>query len=116
MRSGIEKVVTFDLARFIDQDAQGFASTVQSVGQQGRKSGVQGVMLYAMRHDAVDSFVGMGKNAPTKSPAGAACQGFAARLCRPPLFGRYAPSSLRPTQPRKTSRLRIYRTDVALTA
>ena len=72
-------------------------------------------MLYAMRHDAVDSFVGMGKNAPTKSPAGAACQDFAARLCRPPLFGRYAPSSLRPIQPRKTSRLRIYRTDVALT-
>jgi len=35
--------------------------------------------------------------------------------CRPPLFGRYAPSSLRPAQPRKTSRLRIYRTDVALT-
>ncbi|OIP08094.1 MAG: hypothetical protein AUK49_12450 [Betaproteobacteria bacterium CG2_30_68_42] len=46
MRSGIEKVVTFDLARFIDQDAQGFASTVQSVGQQGRKSGVQGVCTW----------------------------------------------------------------------
>ena len=41
---------------------------------------------------------------------------FAAMLCRPPLFGRYAPSSLRPTQHRKTSRLRIYRTNVALTA
>ncbi|MGB4912527.1 MAG: hypothetical protein WBO95_10440, partial [Candidatus Dechloromonas phosphoritropha] len=64
---------------------------------------------------AVDSFVGMGKNAPKKSPAGVACQCFAAWLCRPPRFGRYAPSSLRPAQPRKTNRQRIYRTDVALT-
>jgi hypothetical protein len=72
-------------------------------------------MLYALRH-AFDSFVEMGKNAPKKSPAGAACRSFAARLCRPSLFGRYAPSSLRPAQPRKTSRLRIYRTNVALTS
>jgi len=57
----------------------------------------------------------MGKNAPKKSPAGMTCRCFAARLCRPPLFGRYAPSSLRPAQPRKTNRQRIYRRDVALT-
>ncbi|MBL0355019.1 MAG: hypothetical protein IPP03_21165 [Dechloromonas sp.] len=71
-------------------------------------------MFYALCH-AVDSFVGMGKNAPKKSPAGVAGQCFAARLCRPLRFGRYAPSSLRPAQPRKTNRKRIYRTDVALT-
>jgi TPR repeat protein len=44
-----------------------------------------------------------------------ACHGFAARLCRPPRFGRYAPSSLRPAQPRKTNGQGIYRKDVALT-
>ncbi len=43
------------------------------------------------------------------------CRGRAAMLCRPPLFGRYAPSSLRPPKHRKTSRLQIYRRDVALT-
>jgi hypothetical protein len=32
-------------------------------------------MLYAVRH-TVGSFVGMGKNAPKKSPAGAACRQF----------------------------------------
>jgi hypothetical protein len=95
MRLGIEKVVAFDLARFIDQDAQGFAGAIQTVAQQSRKSGVQGVMFDALCH-AVDSFEGMGKNAPKKSPAGTACRSFAARPCRPPLFGRYAPSSLRP--------------------
>jgi hypothetical protein len=34
---------------------------------------------------------------------------------RPPLFGRYAPSSLRPSQHRNSSRLRIYRRSGALT-
>jgi hypothetical protein len=71
-------------------------------------------MFYALCH-AVDSFLGKDKNAPKKSPAGMACRCFAARLCRPPRFGRYAPSSLRPAQPRKTNSHRIYRTDVALT-
>jgi hypothetical protein len=71
-------------------------------------------MFYALCH-AVDSFLGRDKNAPKKSPAGMACRCFAARLCRPPRFGRYAPSSLRPAQPRKTNSHRIYRTDVALT-
>ncbi|MGL4264127.1 MAG: hypothetical protein ACRCTX_21120, partial [Afipia sp.] len=59
---------------------------IQSVVQQCRKSGLQGVMLYTVCH-AVDSFVGMGNNAPKKSPAGFACRCFAARLCRPPRFG-----------------------------
>jgi len=31
MRSGIQKVGAFDLARFIDQDAQRFTSAVQTV-------------------------------------------------------------------------------------
>lgn len=39
MGQGIEKVVTLDFARFIDQDAQGFADAVQSEAQQSRKSG-----------------------------------------------------------------------------
>ncbi|AMM18459.1 hypothetical protein AX768_29790 (plasmid) [Burkholderia sp. PAMC 28687] len=60
------------------------------------------MMFYALRH-AVDSFVNVGKNAPKESPANMTCEGFAARLCRPPLFGRYAPSSRRPSQPRNTS-------------
>ncbi len=64
---------------------------------------------------AVDPFVGRGKNIPKKSPAGVACWGPATVLCRPPLFGRYAPSSLWPAKHRKTSRLRIYRSGVALT-
>jgi len=72
------------------------------------------MMFYALCH-GVDSFVGLGKNAPKKSPAETACRGRAAMLCRPPLFGRYAPSSLRPTKHRKTSRIQIYRRDVALT-
>ena len=71
-------------------------------------------MFYALCR-GIDSFVGLGKNAPKKSPAKMACRGRAAMLCRPSLFGRYAPSSLRPAKHRKTSRLRIYRRDVALT-
>jgi hypothetical protein len=72
-------------------------------------------MFYALCH-AVDSFLGKGKNAPKKSPAGMACRCFAARLCRPPRLGRYTPSALQPAQPRKTNSQRIYRRDVALTA
>jgi len=52
-------------------------------------------MFYALCH-TVDSFVGMGKNASKSSSAGVPCRGCAAPLCRPLLFGRYAPSSLRP--------------------
>ena len=73
MGLGIEKVVALDPARFIDQDAQRFAGTIETVGQQRRKSGIQRVMFYALCH-AVDSFVEMGKNAPKKSPAGFACR------------------------------------------
>ncbi len=113
MRLGIEKVVALDLARFIDQNAQGFASAIQTVSQQRRKSGVQGVMFYALCH-AADSSVGLSKNSPKKSPAGTACRGRTAMLGRPPRFARYAPSSLRPTRHRKTSRLRIYRSNVAI--
>jgi hypothetical protein len=58
--------------------------------------------------------VDLGKNAPRKSPAETACRGCAAVFCRPPRFGRYAPSSLRPAKHRKTSRPRIYRSNVAL--
>jgi hypothetical protein len=115
MRSGIQKPGALDLARFVDQDAQRLARTVESVGQQSRKSGVQGMMFYALCH-GVDSFVVWGKNAPKKSPAETACRGRAAMFCRPPLFGRYAPSSLRPAKHRKTSRLQNYRNDVALTS
>ena len=39
MGLGIEKVVALDLARFIDQNAQGFAGAIQTVCQQRRKSG-----------------------------------------------------------------------------
>jgi len=106
--------VPVDLARFVDQNAQRLAGTVEAVCQQSRKSSVQRMMFYALCH-GVDSFVGLGKNAPKKSPAETACRGRAAMLCRPPLFGRYAPSSLRPTKHRKTSRIQIYRRDVALT-
>jgi len=77
MRSGVEKVRAFDLARFVDQDAQRLAGAVQAVGQQGRKRGVQGMMFYSLCH-RVDSFVGGCENAPKKSPAGRACRGRAA--------------------------------------
>lgn len=52
---------------------------------------------------------------PKQSPAGIACRGRAAVLCRPPLFGRDTLSSLRPAKHRRTSRLRIYRRELALT-
>jgi hypothetical protein len=113
MRLGVEKVGALDLARFIDQDAQRLAGAVQAVGQQRCKSSIQGVRFYALCH-GVDSFVDLGKNAPKKSPAETACRGCAAVFCRPPRFGRYAPSSLRPAKHRKTSRPRIYRSNVAL--
>lgn len=59
MRSGVEKPGAFDLARFIDQNAQRFAGTVQAVGQQGRQSGLQGIVFGTHGH-AVDSFEGGG--------------------------------------------------------
>ena len=114
MRSGVEKPGAFDLARFIDQNAQRFAGTVQAVGQQGRKSGLQGILFDTHGH-ALDSFEGVGKNAPKKPPAGSPGQIRGAVHCRPPLFGRYAPSSLRPAMHRKARWLQIYRRDVALT-
>lgn len=57
----METVAAFDLAGFIDQIAQGFASAVQSVLQQSRKSGVQRMMLDTLCHRE-DSFVGVGQN------------------------------------------------------
>src|SRR5258708_8280478 len=56
MRPAIHTLRPFNLARFVDQDAQGFASTIETVGQQRRKSGVKGIVFYALCH-AVDSFV-----------------------------------------------------------
>jgi hypothetical protein len=32
-------VMALDLARFMDQNAQGFADAIQSIGQQNRQSG-----------------------------------------------------------------------------
>jgi hypothetical protein len=58
------------------------------------------MVFYALCH-AVDSFVVWGKNAQKKSLADGACRGRAAMLCRPALFGRYAPSSLRAAKHRK---------------
>jgi len=72
-------------------------------------------MRYTLCHVA-DSFAGMDKNSPKKSPAGTACRGRAAMRGRPPLFRRSAPSALRPAPHRKTSRLQIYRTNVAQTS
>ena len=53
------------------------AAAIQAVIEQRRKNDVERVMCYALRH-AVDSFVGMGKDAPKKSPAGFACRFFTA--------------------------------------
>ena len=72
------------------------------------------MMFYSLGH-GVDSFVGRGNNAPRKSPARLACRAPAAMLCRPPLFGRYAPSSLRPAKHCKTTGSRTYRRDIPLT-
>ena len=80
MRLGIEKVGTLDFARFVDQDAQNLAGAVQTVRQQGRKSGLQRVMIYARCH-VVDSFVGVRmprRNCLRKMPAGVAPRCFAA--------------------------------------
>jgi len=82
---GIEKVGTFDFARFVDQDAQRLAGAIGAVRQQGRKSGLQGMLLYTHCH-VVDSFVGGNKSAPKKSPARNACRGRAAVLGRPSRF------------------------------
>ena len=73
MRLGVEKLGAFELARFVDPDAQRLAGTVQAVGQQSRKSGVQRRMRYALCHGV--SFVGWGKNAPKQSPVETACRG-----------------------------------------
>jgi hypothetical protein len=53
------------------------------------KAASRGVMFYTLCH-VVDSFVGRGKNAPMKSPAGMACPCFDARLCRPLRFGQHS--------------------------
>ena len=69
MGPSVEKVRTLDFARFIDQTAQRFAGAVQAVGQQGRKSGLQG-MVFATHGPALDAFEGVGKNASKKPPPG----------------------------------------------
>jgi hypothetical protein len=42
MRLGIQKVVAFDLARFIDQDAQGFAGAIQPFASKAAKAASRG--------------------------------------------------------------------------
>jgi hypothetical protein len=71
-------------------------------------------MLDALRH-FVDSFEGLGKSAPKESLGIQAGWLRAALPSRPPLFGRYAPSSLRATRQRLSSSEEIYRKYVALT-
>lgn len=68
-----------------------------------------------MRH-FVDSFAGLGKNAPKESLGIQAGWLRAALPSRPPLFWRYAPSSLRATRQRLSSSEGIYRKHVALIA
>ena len=62
MGLSIEKVVAFDPARLVNQNAQSFSGAIQTVVQQRRKSGIQRVMFYALCH-AINSFVKIGKNA-----------------------------------------------------
>jgi hypothetical protein len=57
VRLGIQKPGSLDLARFIDQDAQCLAGTVQTMIEQGRKGRFERMMFHALGHQ-VDSFVG----------------------------------------------------------
>ena len=70
MRPGIEKVLPFDPAGYIDQDPQRLSGAIKAVGQQCRKSGFERITFYVLCH-LVDSFVG-GKDCPKRA---ACCQG-----------------------------------------
>jgi hypothetical protein len=56
VRLGVQKPGPLDLARFIDQNAQCLAGTVQAMIEQGRKGRFERMMVYALCH-RVDSFV-----------------------------------------------------------
>jgi hypothetical protein len=66
VRLGVQKPGPLDLARFIDQNAQCLAGTVQAMIEQGRKGRFERMMVYALCH-RVHSYVG-DQNGPKKSP------------------------------------------------
>ncbi len=66
MGLGIEVLGLFYLARFMDQNVQGFVGAMRTMLEERYEGSFRGVMLDALRH-LVDTFVGLHKNATRDS-------------------------------------------------